>query len=62
VNAFNTLKSGYNTETSAFAIYRSKKSNTRAFMKTLAYSFKAAFKDKMLENKFIAEYNENTKS
>jgi hypothetical protein len=31
-------------------------------MKTLAYSFKAAFKDKMLENKFIAEYNENTKS
>ncbi|MFM2258317.1 MAG: hypothetical protein RLZZ424_250 [Bacteroidota bacterium] len=27
-----------------------------AFSKTLAYSFKAALKDKMLENKFYAEY------
>lgn len=62
VNAFNTLKSGYNTETSAFAIYRSKKSDTMAFMKTLAYSFKTALKDKILENKFNAEYKENKKS
>jgi outer membrane receptor protein involved in Fe transport len=56
VDAFNTLRSGYNTQTSTFAIYRSQKSDTRAFMITLAYSFKAALKDKMLENKFNAEY------
>ena len=56
VDAFNTLKSGYNTQTSTFSIYRSQKSDTRAFMITLAYSFKAALKDKMLENKFNAEY------
>ena len=56
VDAFNTLKSGYNTQTSTFAVYRSQKSDTRAFMITLAYSFKAALKDKMLENKFNAEY------
>jgi len=56
VDAFNTLKSGYNTETSTFSIYRSQKSDTRAFMITLAYSFKSALKDKMLENKFNAEY------
>jgi len=56
VDAFNTLKSGYNTQTSTFSVYRSQKSDTRAFMITLAYSFKAALKDKMLENKFNAEY------
>jgi len=56
VDAFNTLKSGYNTQTSTFAVYRSQKSDTRAFMITLAYSFKSALKDKMLENKFNAEY------
>ena len=56
VDAFNTLKSGYNTQTSTFSIYRSQKSDTRAFMLTLAYSFKSALKDKMLENKFNAEY------
>ena len=56
VDAFNTLRSGYNTQTSTFAIYRSQKSDTRAFMITLAYSFKATLKDKMLENKFNAEY------
>ena len=56
VDAFNTLKSGYNTQTSTFSIYRSQKSDTRAFMITLAYSFKSALKDKMLENKFNAEY------
>jgi len=55
VNAFNTLKSGHNTETSAFGIYRSKKSDTMAFMKILAYSFKAALKDKIIENKYIVE-------
>jgi outer membrane receptor protein involved in Fe transport len=56
VDAFNTLKSGYNTQTTTFSVYRSQKSDTRAFMITLAYSFKAALKDKMLENKFNAEY------
>ncbi len=56
VDAFNTLKSGYNTKTSNFAIYRSQKSDTRAFMVTLAYSFKSTLKEKMLENKFGAEY------
>jgi hypothetical protein len=56
VDAFNTLKSGYNTQTSTFAVYRSQKSDTRAFMITLAYSFKSTLKDKMLENKFNAEY------
>ena len=56
VDAFNTLKSGYNTQTSTFAVYRLSKSDTRAFMITLAYSFKSTLKDKMLENKFNAEY------
>jgi len=56
IDAFNTLKSGYNTHTSTFVVYRSQKSDTRAFMITLAYSFKSALKDKMLENKFNAEY------
>lgn len=56
VDAFNTLKSGYNTQTSTFAVYRLSKSDTRAFMVTLAYSFKTTLKDKMLENKFNAEY------
>jgi outer membrane receptor protein involved in Fe transport len=56
VDAFNTLRSGYNTQTSTFSVYRSSKSDTRAFMITLAYSFKTSLKDKMLENKFNAEY------
>jgi hypothetical protein len=56
VDAFNTLKSGYNTQTSTFSVFRSSKSDTRAFMITLAYSFKSTLKDKMLENKFNAEY------
>ncbi len=56
VDVFNTLKSGYNNQTTNFLIYRTAKSDTRAFMITLAYSFKSALKDKMLENKFNAEY------
>jgi len=56
VDVFNTLKSGSNNQTSDFSVYRSAKSDTRAFMITLAYSFKSALKDKMLENKFNAEY------
>jgi len=56
VDVFNTLKSGYNNQSTDFSVYRSAKSDTRAFMITLAYSFKTALKDKMLENKFNAEY------
>jgi hypothetical protein len=56
VDVFNTLKSGYNTQTTNFSVFRSSKSDTRAFMITLAYSFKSTLKDKMLENKFNAEY------
>ena len=56
VDAFNTIKSGYNTQSTTFSVYRSQKSDTRAFMITLAYSFKSVLKDKMLENKFNAEY------
>ena len=56
VDVFNTLKSGYNTQTTNFSVFRSSKSDTRAFMITLAYSFKSILKDKMLENKFNAEY------
>ena len=56
VDVFNTLQSGYKTQTSIFSVYRAQKSDTRAFMVTLAYSFKSTLKDKMLENKFNAEY------
>ena len=56
IDAFNTLRSGYNTQTSTFSVYRTSKSDTRAFMFTLAYSFKTSLKEKMLENKFNAEY------
>ena len=56
IDAFNTLRSGYNTQTSTFSVYRTSKSDTRAFMLTLAYSFKTSLKEKMLENKFNAEY------
>lgn len=56
IDALNSLRSGYNTQTSTFSVFRSSKSDTRAFMITLAYSFKTSIKDKMLENKFNAEY------
>lgn len=53
---FNTLKSGYKNYTSQFSNYRNSKADTRAVMISLAYSFKSAFKEKLLENKFSAEY------
>lgn len=56
VDAFNSLKSGLNNYTSQFKITRSQKADTRAFMLTLAYSFRSVLKEKMLENKFSAEF------
>ena len=53
---FNTLKSGFINNTSEFKSYRYSKADTRALMITFAWSFKAAFKEKLLENKFSTEY------
>ena len=53
---FNTLKSGYLNNTADFTNYRTSKSDTRAVMLTFAYTFKAAFKEKLLENQFKPEY------
>ncbi len=56
VDVFNTLKSGGNTYTTEFTSNRLSKADTRAIMLTFAYSFKSAFKEKLLENKFSKEY------
>jgi outer membrane receptor protein involved in Fe transport len=56
VDAFNTLKSGYNTRTSSFQFSRTQKSDTRAVMLTFAYTFKSAFKEKLMDNQFSKEY------
>ena len=53
---FNTLKSGYINNTYSFTNNRTSKSDTRALMVTFAYTFKAAFKEKLLENQFTPEY------
>lgn len=53
---FNTLKSGYDNKAASFSQYRFSKADTRAIMLTFACSFKSAFKEKMMENKFSAEY------
>ena len=53
---FNTLKSGFINSTSQFDSYRYSKADTRAFIITFAWSFKTAFKEKLLENKFSTEY------
>ncbi|MFM2327250.1 MAG: hypothetical protein RIR31_1452 [Bacteroidota bacterium] len=53
---FNTFKSGYINNTSAFSNYRYGKADTRAFIITFAWFFKSAFKEKLLENKFSTEY------
>lgn len=55
-DAFNTLKSGYLNNTANFANNRTSKSDTRAVMITFAYTFKSAFKEKLLENQFTPEY------
>lgn len=56
VDIFNTLKSGGYTYTSEFTSNRTSKADTRALMLTFAYTFKSAFKEKLLENKFSKEY------
>lgn len=56
VDAFNSLKSGGYTFTNDFNSSRFQKADTRAFMITFAHSFKTAFKDKLLENKFSKEF------
>jgi outer membrane receptor protein involved in Fe transport len=53
---FNTFKSGYINNTAAFSNYRYGKADTRAFIITLAWSFKSVFKEKLLENKFSTDY------
>jgi outer membrane receptor protein involved in Fe transport len=53
---FDTLKSGFINNTSEFKSYRYSKADTRAVMVIFAWSFKAAFKEKLLENKFSTEY------
>lgn len=55
-DAFNTLKSGYVNNTANFTNNRTSKSDTRAVMVTFAYTFKSAFKEKLLENQFTPEY------
>jgi hypothetical protein len=55
VDVFNTLKSSVINNTPEFSNYRTSKADTRAIMVTFAYSFKAAFKDKLLENQFEKE-------
>jgi outer membrane receptor protein involved in Fe transport len=56
VDIFNTLKSGYSNVTSDFTNYRTSKADTRAIMLTFAYTFKTAFKEKLLDNQFSKEY------
>lgn len=56
VDVFNTLKSGSKNFTNEFTSNRSQKADTRAVMLTLAYTFKAAFKEKLLDNKFSKEF------
>jgi outer membrane receptor protein involved in Fe transport len=55
VDVFNTLKSSMVNSTPEFSSDRTSKADTRAIMVTFAYSFKAAFKDKLLENQFEKE-------
>ena len=55
VDIFNTLKTGLENNTAEFSSYRTSKADTRAIMITFAYSFKAAFKEKLLDNQFSKE-------
>lgn len=56
VDVFNTLKSGSKTYSSEFISTRSQKADTRAIMLTFAYTFKSAFKEKMMDNQFSKEF------
>ena len=55
-DVFNTLESGYQNYTAEFTNTRRSKSDTRAVMLSFAYTFKSAFKEKLLENQFTPEY------
>ncbi len=52
----NTLRSGNNNLAASFSQYRYSKADTRAIMLTFACTFRSAFKEKLMENKFSAEY------
>lgn len=56
VDVFNTLKSGSLSTTADFISNRTQKADTRAVMLTFAYTFRSAFKEKLLENKFSKEF------
>ena len=56
IDVFNTLKSGYSNTTADFSNYRISKADTRAVMLTFGYTFKSAFKEKLLDNQFSKEY------
>jgi outer membrane receptor protein involved in Fe transport len=56
VDVFNTLKSGSKTYSSEFNFTRSQKADTRAIMLTFAYTFKSAFKEKLMDNQFSKEF------
>jgi outer membrane receptor protein involved in Fe transport len=56
VDLFNTLKNGYRNSTNEFSNFRFGKVDTRAIMVTFGYSFRSAFKDKIMDNKFSREY------
>ncbi len=56
VDLFNTLKSGSKNITTDFVSNRTQKADTRAIMLTFAYTFRSAFKEKLLENKFSKEF------
>lgn len=51
-DVFNTQKSGLTASASDFTYQRTFKIDTRAILITFAYSFKAKFKEELLENKF----------
>lgn len=55
-DVFNTLESGYQNYTAEFTNTRRSKSDTRAIMLSFAYTFKSAFREKLLENQFTPEY------
>lgn len=52
---FNTQRSGLIANASDFSYQRTFKIDTRAILITFAYSFRAKFKDELLENKFSNE-------
>ncbi len=56
IDIFNTLKSGYSNTGADFSNFRVSKADTRALMLTFAYTFKTAFKEKLLDNQFSKEY------